>query len=240
TAPALNPARALRDSGIAAVMLADGQIDHSTGLYMLRERGAPLPLWCTDQVCEDLTQGNPILRVLGHFCGVDRQRIDIGGSAFEIPGVPGLRITALPLQSKAAPYSPHRENPEPGDNIGLTFENTSSGRRIFYAPGLGEIDPAVWEAMSGADTVLVDGTFWTDDEMIRLGLSRKTAHDIGHLAQSGPGGMIEWLSRLPASTRKVLIHINNTNPILDETSAERRVLDAAGIEVSFDGMDIEF
>ena len=239
-APQLNPARALRDSGIAAVMLADGQIDHSTGLYMLRERGAPLPLWCTDQVFEDLTQGNPILRVLGHFCGVDRQRIHIDGRTFDIPGVPGLRITALPLQSKAAPYSPHRENPEPGDNIGLTFQNTVSGRRIFYAPGLGDIDPAVWEAMRQADTVLVDGTFWTDDEMIRLGLSKKTAHDIGHLAQSGPGGMIEWLARLPASTRKVLIHINNTNPILDESSAERRVLDAAGIEVSFDGLEIEF
>ncbi|MEX8520161.1 MAG: pyrroloquinoline quinone biosynthesis protein PqqB [Leptothrix sp. (in: b-proteobacteria)] len=239
-APQLNPARALRDSGIAGVMLVDGQVDHSTGLYMLRERGAPLPLWCTDQVLDDLTEGNPILRVLQHFCGTDRHSIDLGGAPFEIPGVPGLRIRALPLQSKAAPYSPHRNHPEPGDNIGLLFENSASGRRIFYAPGLGEIDPTVWEAMRGADVVMVDGTFWTDDEMIRMGLSGKTARDIGHLAQSGAGGMIEWLARLPATTRKVLIHINNTNPILDEASAERRVLNAAGIEVSFDGMEIEF
>lgn len=239
-APALNPGRALRDSGIAGVVLVDGQVDHSTGLYMLRERGAKLPLWCTDPVFEDLTEGNPILRVLGHFCGVARERIGIDGQAFAVPGVPDLRIQALPLQSKAAPYSPHREAPVPGDNIGLLFENSASGRRVFYAPGLGEIDAAVWELMCSADAVLVDGTFWTDDEMIRLGLSKKTARDIGHLPQSGPGGMIEWLARLPAATRKVLIHINNTNPILDEASPERRVLDAASVEVSFDGMEIEF
>jgi pyrroloquinoline quinone biosynthesis protein B len=84
---------------------------------------------------------------------------------------------------------------------------------------------------------MVDGTFWTDDEMIRLGVSKKRARDIGHLPQSGPGGMIEVLKPLRAS-RKILIHINNTNPILNEDSRERHTLDAAGIEVAYDGMDI--
>ena len=239
-APALNPARALRDSGIAGVVLVDGQVDHTTGLYMLREGQRPLPLWCTDPVFEDLTQGNPILGVLVHFCGVDRHRIPLDGSAFEVAGVPGLKLTALPLQSKAAPYSPHREQPVPGDNVGLLFENTASGGRLFYAPGLGAIDADVWELMASADVVMVDGTFWTDDEMIRLGLSKKTARDIGHLAQSGEGGMIEQLGRLKPGTRKLLIHINNTNPILDEGSPQRRALDAAGIEVCHDGIEIEF
>ena len=237
--PALQPARAVRDTAIAGVVLMDGQIDHATGLFMLRERGARLPLWCTDPVEEDLTTGNPVLRVLGHYCGVERHRIALDGTPFEVPGVAGLSFRALPLASKAAPYSPHREAPVPGDNIGITVGDAASGRRLFYAPGLGEIAPAVFDAMSGADAVLVDGTFWTDDEMPRLGLSSKTARDIGHLPQSGPGGMIEWLSRLPARTRKLLIHVNNTNPILDEASAERATLARAGIEVCEDGMQID-
>ena len=87
--------------------------------------------------------------------------------------------------------------------------------------------------------MLVDGTFWTDDEMIRLGVSHKRARDIGHLPQSGAGGMLEWLERLPPATRKMLIHINNTNPILDEDSPERAELTRRGIEVAWDGMEIE-
>jgi pyrroloquinoline quinone biosynthesis protein B len=87
--------------------------------------------------------------------------------------------------------------------------------------------------------VLVDGTFWTDDEMIQLGISTKRGSEIGHLAQSGAGGMIEQLNRLPRRTRRILIHINNTNPILDEASPERAILDVAGIEVAYDGMEID-
>jgi pyrroloquinoline quinone biosynthesis protein B len=236
--PVLQPARAVRDTAIAGVVLIDGQIDHATGLFMLRERGLPLPLWCTDAVFDDLTEGNPVLRVLGHYCGVERHPITLAGASFGVPGAEGLWLRALPLRSKAAPYSPHREAGEPGDNIGITITDVARGTSLFYAPGLGEITPAVFDAMASADMVLVDGTFWTDDEMIRLGLSKKTARDIGHLAQSGPGGMIEWLARLPSSTRRALVHINNTNPILDEDSAQRAELARAGIEVCEDGMEI--
>jgi len=236
--PALQPARAIRDSAIAGVVLMDGQIDHATGLFMLRERSAPLPIWCTDPVEEDLSQGNPVLRVLGHYCGVNRRRIALDGAAFEVPGAAGLAFRAMPLASKAAPYSPHREQSVDGDNIGMTISDTRSGASLFYAPGLGAITPPVFDAMSRVDAVLVDGTFWTDDEMLRLGISKKHAREIGHLPQSGAGGMIEWLGKLPARTRKLLIHINNTNPILDEDSAERAALQAAGIEVSEDGMEI--
>lgn len=92
--------------------------------------------------------------------------------------------------------------------------------------------------MAGADCVLVDGTFWREDEMSIVGVSDKHARDIGHLPQSGKGGMIAFLDTLD-KPRKVLIHINNTNPILNEESPERAELAQHSIEVAFDGMDIE-
>jgi pyrroloquinoline quinone biosynthesis protein B len=152
--------------------------------------------------------------------------------------VPGISLRAIPLSSKAAPYSPHRDNPVAGDNIGLLVTDRTKGTTLFYAPGLGEITPALFDAMASADCVMVDGTFWTDDEMITLGFSQKTARSIGHLPQSGPGGMIEWMAKLPARTRRMLIHINNTNPILDEDSPQRATLTAAGIEPCEDRMEI--
>ena len=233
---AAQPARAIRDTAIRAVLLIDAQIDHTTGLCMLRENTTRWPIWCTDPVHEDLRRGHPLLSLLDHYCGADRHAIPLDGSTFEVEGVAGPCFTALPLRSNAPPYSPHRDRPVPGDNIGLLVE--SGGKRLFYAPGLGEMEPHVWAAMQGADVVLVDGTCWTDDELIALGISRKRARDMGHLAQSGPGGMLEWLGRLPASTRRILIHINNTNPVLDEDGAEHARLRAAGIEVAFDGMEI--
>ncbi len=237
--PTLQPCRSLRDTAIAGVVLMDGQIDHATGLFMLRERNGKLPLWCTDPVEEDLSQGMPVLRVLSHYCGVERHRITLDGGWFTVPGVADLRFQALPLTSKAAPYSPHREVPVPGDNIGIAINDQRSGKTAFYAPGLGEITPAVFESMCSADAVLVDGTFWSDDEMPKLGISAKRAREIGHLPQYGPGGMIEWLAKLPAVTQRYLIHINNTNPILDEESAEREILTLAGIHVCEDLMTLK-
>ncbi len=237
--PTLQPARSLRDTAIAGVVLMDGQIDHATGLFMLRERSGKLPLWCTDPVEEDLSHGNPVLRVLSHYCGVERHRIELDGSWFQVPGVADLRFQAVPLSSKAAPYSPHREQSVVGDNIGIAIHDQRSGKTAFYAPGLGEITPTVFEAMRSADAVLVDGTFWTDDEMPQLGISSKRAREIGHLPQSGAGGMIEWLAKLPVSTQRFLIHINNTNPILDEDSAERAILTLAGIRVCEDNMNLQ-
>jgi pyrroloquinoline quinone biosynthesis protein B len=113
-----------------------------------------------------------------------------------------------------------------------------TGRAAFYAPGLGAMDESIWRGMQLASCVLVDGTFWSDDEMIQFGLSHKRARDIGHLPQSGPGGMLEWLDRLSPGTRKILIHVNNTNPILDEDSPQRAELTLRGIEVAWDGMEI--
>ena len=235
--PAMQPARAIRDTGLVGIILIDAQIDHTTGLLMLREGTQKREIYCTDMVKNDLTSGNPLFTILGHYCGVNWHQVPIDGQSFEIPGAANLRFTAFPLKSKAPPYSPHRYDSHVGDTIGVRVEDTRTGKNLFYAPGLGEIEPHLPPLFENADCVMVDGTFWTNTEMIDLGLMDKTARDIGHLPQSGAGGMMEVLSGF-AKPRKVLIHINNTNPILNEDSPERAQLGAAGIEVSYDGMEI--
>lgn len=235
--PAIQPKNGIRDTGITAILLIDSQIDHTTGMLMLRE-GKPLDVYCTDMVKQDLTTGFPIFKMLEDYCRVQHHSIPHDGSSFEIPGIDDLRLTTQALKSKAPPYSPHRHDPHDGDNIGVIIEQISTGKKVFYSPGLGEIEPHVLAAMQTADCVMVDGTFWTDDEMVTQGISHKRAREIGHLPQSGPGGMIEVLNTLQ-KTRKILIHINNTNPILDDDSTERKQLDAVGIEVAYDGLEID-
>ena len=237
--PGLQPARQIRDSGIAAVLLIDAQIDHCTGLLMLRERSAPLPLYATPEVLDDIGSGFPLTRLLGHYCGLQTRPIALDGQPLDLPFLEPLQVHAVPIASQPPPYSPFRGQARAGDNIALMIRNPLSGRSLFYAPGLGRIDAATRELMEQADLLLVDGTFWTEDEMIRLGLSAKPAAEMGHLPQSGPGGMIELLDSLPAGKQKWLIHINNTNPILREDSPERALLAAHGIQVAHDGLEIE-
>ena len=234
----MQPARDLRDTGITAVILVDSQIDHTTGLLILRENKHPLELYCTDSVYEDLTTGFPVLNMLQNYCGVNRHSLKIDGATTTVKGVDGLHVTAVALSSKAPPYSPHRDAPTPGDNVGLWIEDQKTGGKLFYAPGLGQFEEHLKPYCTRADCLLVDGTCWTDDEMARRGVGAKLALQMGHLAQSGAGGMVEQLQAFPQA-RKVLIHINNTNPILDEDSPERKTLAANGIEVSHDGMLLE-
>lgn len=236
--PALQPARTIRDTALRALLLTDSQVDHCTGLLMLREATRPWPLWCTDSAFEDLSEGNPLLKVLQHYCGVSRQRIPLDNSWFGMDGLEDLRWQAVSVHADAAPYSRRRSAPVPGDVIGLLIENLTTHRRLFYAPALPSIEAHVWEQMQSADCVLVDGTFWSDDEMARSGAGSKSAAQMGHLPQSGDAGMIAWLDRLPVGTRRVLIHINNTNPILLDDSAERKTLTEHGIEVAYDSMEI--
>ena len=234
----LQPGRAVRDSGIAGIVLIDAQIDHTTGLLMLREGQVKREIYCTDMVYQDLTTGNPLLTILGHYCGINHHQVPTDGkTSFEVAGANNLRFTAVALKSAAPPYSPHRNDPHPGDTIGVLIEEISTGKKCWYSPGLGEIEPHLPALMNQADCIMVDGTFWTDDEMCQQNISHKKAREIGHLPQSGPGGMIEVLNGVP-NARKILIHINNTNPILREDSAERAELTKHGIEVAYDGMDI--
>jgi pyrroloquinoline quinone biosynthesis protein B len=236
--PAAQPKHGIRDSGIKAIILIDSQIDHTTGLLTLRESTRPLEIYCSEMVKQDLSTGFPLFTMLEHYCRVNHHPIPLDGSGFTISGIGDLRFYSHSLKSKAPPYSPHRHDPHDGDNIGVIVEQISTGKKLYYAPGLGEIEPHVYAAIQAADCVLVDGTFWQHDEMGRAGICDKLALEMGHLPQSGPGGMIETLSAA-TSARKILIHINNTNPILDEDSPERKALEQAAIEVAYDGLEID-
>ncbi|MAP26476.1 MAG: pyrroloquinoline quinone biosynthesis protein PqqB [Methylophaga sp.] len=236
--PALQPAREVRDTAIKAILITDAQIDHVTGLLTLREHNKPWDIYCTEAVHDDLTTGFPVFNILGHFRGINWHEIKTDLESFTIPAAPGLIFTAVPLKSEAPPYSPHRHNTVPGDNVGIRVEDTRTGKNVFYAPGLGVVEDHVLEFMRNADVVLVDGTVWTDDEMSKEGISDKRAQEMGHINQSEDGGTISFLNSMERP-RKILIHINNTNPILNEESAERQVLNNAGIELAYDGMDIE-
>ncbi|MEJ6565642.1 MAG: pyrroloquinoline quinone biosynthesis protein PqqB [Burkholderiales bacterium] len=235
--PESQPARAIRDTAFRSIVLLDAQIDHTTGLFMLRESKTPLNIYCTDMVYEDLTTGNPIFKILEHYCGVNWHKISTEeGNSFEPEGISNIKVRAIPLSSKAPPYSPHRHDPHEGDNLGILLEDMATGKKTFYAPGLGQIEAHIKPFMEEADCLLVDGTCWTNDEMKSLGIANKMSLDMGHLPQSGPGGMIEVLRPLPAE-KKVLIHINNTNPILREDSDQRQLLTKENIDVAYDGMD---
>ena len=234
--PELRRTDGKRGTAIGAIVLMDSQIDHTTGLLMLRE-GCPHEVWCTEMVHQDLCTGFPLFRILDHWNGGLRWNpIPLAGE-FRIPCCPGLSLTPIPLRSAAPPYSPHRNDPHPGDNIGLLVED-ANGKRLFYAPGLGQVDADLRGLMASADCLLVDGTFWREDEMRHAGVGTKPASEMGHLPQSGPGGMLELLASLPEPQRRILIHINNTTPILDHGSEERARVESQGVEVAYDGMAI--
>jgi len=236
--PALQPAREVRDTAISAIVITDAQIDHVTGMLTLREHNKPWDVYTTQAVYEDLTSGFPVFSILGHFRGINHHEIATDESTFTIPTAEGLVFTPVPLKSEAPPYSPHRHNTVPGDNIGMLIEDTRTGKSLFYAPGLGVAEDHVLEYMRNADCVFVDGTVWTDDEMSHEGISTKRAQEMGHLDQSSEGGIMDILKSMD-KPRKYLIHINNTNPILNENSPQRKTLEAAGIELTYDGMDLE-
>jgi pyrroloquinoline quinone biosynthesis protein B len=235
--PAFQPARLVRDTAISAIVITDAQIDHVTGLLTLREHNKPWEIYCTDAVKDDLTTGFPVFNILGYFRGINHHEIATDQSIFTIPTAAGIEFTAVPLLSNAPPYSPRRDKPVPGDNIGMHIKDTRTGKSLFYAPGLGVAEPHVLEYMRNADCILVDGTVWTDDEMSKEGISNKRASEMGHLDQSSDGGIMSILNAME-KPRKILIHINNTNPILNEDSSQRATLNKAGIEVAYDGMDI--
>lgn len=234
--PQLHPKQGVRDTGIKAIVLMDSQIDHTTGLLILRE-GDPLEIYCTEMVKQDLSTGFPLFKMLADYCTINQHNIPVNGSSFTVNGIDDLRLYTHALSSKAPPYSPHRHNPHEGDNIGVIVEQISTGKKLYYSPGLGLMEPHVLRAMQTANCLLVDGTFWAEDEMIRCGAGVKNAKEMGHMAQSGAGGMIATLNGID-NARKILIHINNTNPILDADSLARKILNKHGIEVAEDGLEI--
>lgn len=231
--------RSIRSSPIAGIVLSDAEIDHTTGLILLRESAQPLRIYGTDTVRRALTEGFPLLSTLAGYCGVEWSLLE--------PGTPinlgqgeanGLEVEAFPLAAKPPKYMRHKVVADEVWVVGLTFRDSTSGKVVTYAPGLTELDEKVLDRFESSDCILVDGTCWQDDELVNLGIAQRTAQQMGHLPLSGNQGSIQHLARL-RRPRKILVHINNTNPILIPDSQERQVVEAAGIEVGYDGLTIE-
>jgi pyrroloquinoline quinone biosynthesis protein B len=226
------PADGVRAAPVAGVLLTDAEIDHTAGLLLLRESGAPIRVYGSEDVRRALTDGYPVLRVLGEYCGVDWRALE--------PGRPepllgsSLEVEAFPAGGDAPRYLAGTEM----EASGLVFRDRASGGVLTYVPGLARLDDDVLARMAASDVVLVDGTFWRDDELARLGISDRTAGQMGHVPLSGPGGSLDTLARLERP-RVILVHINNTNPVLLERSPEREALVRAGLEVAYDGLEVE-
>lgn len=233
----LQPQEGVRGTGVAAIVPVDAQMHNVIGMLMLRE-GKALEVYTTEVVREELTSRFPVFTLLSRYCGVNWHQLDpASGGGFAVPECAGLRFTAVAVQSKAPPYSPHRHDPHPGDTIALWVEDLGTGRSLLFAPACGQVSPGLRSVMERSDCVMVDGTFWENEEMAATGLTDKQARAIGHLPQSGPGGMLGILAELK-KPRKILTPINNTNPILDEASPERRQVEESGVEVAYDGLEV--
>lgn len=214
----------MRGTNIAAAVLTDGELDHVTGLLSLREN-KKLRLVCTKTVGRLLTKNFPLLPVLKNYC-------DVRVSNFPVQ-IASLRISALDFGSTSPPYAPRVK--QRGLVAGLRID--SAKKSLAYLPGLPAITAEVEKFIAGCDCLIVDGTFWSEREMVSLGLTKRSAGDMGHVPISGPRGTLEWLRSLNIP-RNIYIHINNTNPILKINSREQKMVARAGVEISCDGMDI--
>jgi len=227
--------RAERHSPIAGILLTNGDLDHCLGLLSLRE-SHPLVIYATDAVRAGFTEGNVLYRTLERFPGqVTWRRLELGREQ-TLAGE--LRVTAIAAPGKRPVHLEGEGRPAPSieDNVGFVIrEGTRPG--LAYFSGIAGPAPEVARAAEAAALVFFDGTFWSNDELIAAGLGTKRADEMAHWPIGGPDGSLAFLSRL--SNTGIYIHVNNTNPILIEDSAERRAVDAGGIRVAHDGMDIE-
>ncbi|HUJ35673.1 MAG TPA: MBL fold metallo-hydrolase, partial [Solirubrobacteraceae bacterium] len=224
----------VRSPPIAGVLLTDAEIDHTAGLLLLRESATPVRVYGEAGVERALRQGYPVLSILERYCGAEWHTLEPG--------------RALPLDRSSLTVEPFEVGGDApryleGSGVeleasGFVFGDRASGGVLTYVPGLARLDDAVLDRLAASDLVLVDGTFWRDDELAGLGISTRSARDMGHLPLSGPGGTLEALARVERP-RKALVHINNTNPILLEDSPERDAVVRAGVEVAYDGLEVE-
>ena len=242
--PILHPRRDRRSSPIEGVILTGADVDAIAGLLHLRERQA-FTIYGSARVLAVL-RANPIFGVLAPDC-VRRQEVTLG-QPFELLHVDGsgsgLFVELFDVPGKVALYleaggSPEELSGQPGDTVGVEVRaNERTGKqRLLYIPGCAQMTDALKRRLAGASVVLFDGTLWQDDEMVRLGLGPKTGRRMGHMSVSGPDGTIAAFRDI-AVKRKILVHINNSNPILLGDSVERAGVAKEGWEVAYDGMEI--
>jgi pyrroloquinoline quinone biosynthesis protein B len=238
--PCLRPRHGLRSSPIAGVVLTGGDVDAIAGLLTLRERHA-FTIYATAGI-HRILQANPIFDVLAHDV-VTRRSLAIGEAVMlTLPdGRPsGLSVELLAVPGKVPLYLEATTEPPPiveGDTtVGAALSD--GARRLYFIPGCAHMSDALAGRLQGADAVLFDGTLWTDDEMLRAGIGSKTGLRMGHMSVSGPYGTMAAFQTLDVR-RKILLHINNSNPVLLDDSPERAAVTAAGWDVAYDGMEID-
>jgi pyrroloquinoline quinone biosynthesis protein B len=227
-------AKGVRAAPVAGILLTDAEIDHTAGLLLLRESSTAIRVYGSDAVRGALTDGYPVLTILAGYCGVDWRTLE--------PGRPlQLSGSSLEVESFAAGGDAPRYLAGTGAEVqasGLVFRDRSTGGVLTYVPGLARLDDDVLGRLGASDVVLVDGTFWRDDELARLGISERTSRQMGHVPLSGPRGTLEAFALLERP-RVILVHVNNTNPVLLERSPERDAVLRAGAEVAYDGLEVE-
>ncbi len=226
--PAMWP-RDGRDTPLESVLLTDAEIDHTLGLLLLRE-GRGIELHATPAVRETLREGT--LRTLETYCPVEWRPV-VSDVDVSLGGGLSYRAFEVPTHKRTRFGS----DAERGQVVGYRLTDETSGRVMVYLPGVQEFTAALRERLEGCSCLLVDGTCWQDDELVRLGLGGKTAREMGHVPVGGPGGSLEQLSPLPIE-QKFYVHINNTNPILLEDAPERRLVEESGMRVAADGQEI--
>jgi len=240
--PALHadPRAGLRHSPIKAAVLTNGDVDHIIGLINLRE-AQPFSVYASDRVLATL-QDNSVFQVLaGPLVPRIEMKLD---TPFPLQGAGtdlGLTVEAFAVPGKVALYLENTASDnfgsQEGDTIGLKITDPAEKKSFFYIPGCAALDDRLAARLDGAPLVFFDGTLFTDDEMIEQGLLNKTGARMGHISMSGPAGSIAAFSKLGVG-RRIYVHINNSNPALDENSPARKAVDAAGWEVGYDGMEV--
>jgi pyrroloquinoline quinone biosynthesis protein B len=229
-----------RGSRIAAVALTSADVDHTAGLFVLREGGAP-PVYATSPVLRALDVGLGVTLVLSAFGKVHARELLPGREcAFaDREGRPlGVEGRVVALSGRPPPYMRLRgekSDPRGGDTIALVLWATGGSARVLYAPGIAAIGPELEAEAARASLLLVDGTCFSNEETVPL--VGRTSAEMGHLSISGGEGTLAWLAR-HARARRVYVHINNTNPVLATESKERREVEAAGVEIGEDGVEL--
>lgn len=227
----------VRHVPVEGIVLTDAELDHTLGVMLLRE-GRHLQIIATAAVIRTIAEDSRVLPVTQAFAVVQTIETALGEttSLDYRDGTP----SGLTVEMKAVRGDPPRfsRKEEVGHTVAAFITDSASGKTCAFVPGCGGLGPKLLARLDEADLLLFDGTFWTDDELIRLGISDRPAFAMGHVAISGPEGSLAVLSQLDCR-QKVYTHINNTNPMLIERSAERREVEAAGILVGMDGMRFE-